>query len=65
MSALGTDVRVELAAALDGVVAGHVYTLVAPAPTVPSATIAHGNPWQTPQVVGGILRSEYRMRVLP
>lgn len=63
MPALTTDFRDTLATALAGV-SGNVYATAPAAPVPPAVVIVADNPWMTPAVMGGRLRTEVRLRVM-
>lgn len=63
MTALTTSYRGTLATALASVTS-NVYTTPPPAPQAPAIVITADNPWQTPAVIGGRLRTETRYRLL-
>lgn len=61
---LAEDVRTELADALRLNLTVPVQTPAPDVPIPPMVAVTAGTPWQVPQVVGGLLRSEYRLRAI-
>ena len=61
---LATDVRDDLVTALEAALTVPVQSPAPPVPLPPMVAVTAGTPWQSPQVVGGVLRCEYRMRLM-
>jgi hypothetical protein len=63
MTALATDARDTIVAALSGVGA-NVYTPAPPAPVAPFVVITADAPWMVPAVIGGRLRMELSLKAV-